>query len=401
VLSIAAGLFALTVCCSAASPAAGDGNSPPATPIYVVANQDLALPFQNQIAFYLASGTQLTQQSSVSDGGYGIQGGFFGAQRVNSVPNASATCFYVSNAASNDIASISLQTQQLIGNFSGSQKDSGSANGIGLAVNNNYLYAGYTSSKTIATFSTQSGCGLTFLGDTPAVGLHSGPPIGMAVNGKLLVVAYGDGSIQSFNVTGGIPVANPDLRNSNGYVSGGAFNSLPSAVDMTQDGRFAIFGDVAPTATVEVAFVGAGRLQGTTVYRLGTAVDAGSVRLSPDQSLIYMANSESGTVTAAFFNKSTGQVTPGCTSPTLQGFNGRPWLGSVVTRDTTGTGNVLYVAEFGRDRFEINHGPSSALGILTVTSNGVSCSLKESTNSPVIMSFPGTLSLGVFPPRPF
>jgi hypothetical protein len=128
-------------------------------------------------------------------------------------------------------------------------------------------------------------------------------------------------------------------------------------------------------------------------------VDAGTIRLSPDEKLLYMVNNESGTVTAAFFNAASGTLTPGCTSPTLQGFNGRPWFGSIATRDTQGTGTVLYVAEFGR--FTELYTPPSAIGILTITSDGSSCTIAESPNSPVLLTLPGALSLGAYPPRPF
>ena len=66
-------------------------------------------------------------------------------------------------------------------------------------------------------------------------------------------------------------------------------------------------------------------------------------------------------------------------------------IGALATRDTTGTGNVLYVAEFG-----------SSIGIVNVTSNGASCTLTEAAGSPVADdSSPGLLSIQVFPPRPF
>jgi 6-phosphogluconolactonase (cycloisomerase 2 family) len=275
-----------------------------------------------------------------------------------------------------------------------------------MAVNANYLYASFSTSNTIGTFALNSGCGLTFLGSIPAVGLQGGSVAGMAVNSQLLVVAYGDGSIQSFNVSGGMPVPNNDLQNSNGYggsavIAPNATGNLPSGVDITQDGRFAIFGDISAATTLEVASLQGGRLGKTKVYRVGESTDAGFVRLSPDQSLIYIANSEGGTVTAAFFDPATGVIRPGCTSPTLRGFNGRPWLGSVVTRDPSGNGGLVYVAEFGRDHLEINQGPASEIGILTISSNGSSCSLAETDTSPVMLGAPGALSIGVYPPRPF
>ncbi len=401
-------LLVLVAFCSAGGPATTGGAAQPPDSISVIVNQDLGFPISNAISVFLATGSQLSYQNDVSMGGFGIQGGFFGTSRMASVPSLSAPCLYVSDAGSNDIASISLPGQELVGNFFGSQTDDGSSNGIGLAVNTNFLYASYTSSNTIGTFALQNGCGLTFLGDVPAIGLQGGAVSGMAVNGTALVVAYGDGSIQSFNVAAGLPVSNGDLQNSTGYTGGFPLmannfsgGNMPSGVDITQDGRFAIFGDISAAATVEVSSLAAGKLAATVAYKVGNGVDAGAIRLSPDQSLLYLANSESGTVTAAFFNKTTGKITPGCTSPTLQGFNSRPWLGSVVTRDTSGTGSALYVAEFGRDSREINHGPASQIGIVTVTSNGTSCTLAESGSSPVQLSFPGALSIGVYPPRPF
>lgn len=393
-----AGLLMLATICAAAGPAPVN-TSTPTTPIVLFVNQDISFPIQNAVDFYTASGTKLTLQNDLSTGGYGIQGGFFGTSRVNTVPSLSAPCLYISDAASNDIASITLPGQQLSGNFFGSQSDNGSANGIAVVVNANYLYASFTSSNTIATFTLQTGCGLTFLGDVSAVGLQGGSVSGMAVNGTILVVAYGDGSIQSFNVASGIPVSNNDLQNSTGFTPSGG--NMPSGVDVTQDGKFAIFGDISFRAVVEVSNISSGKLTPTVVYAAGYGLDAGGVRLSPDESLLYIANSEGGTVSAAFFNKSTGAISNPCVSPTLKGFNGRPWLGSVATRDTTGTGSVLYVAEFGRDLFEINHGPSSAIGILNVTVNGKYCYLREASGSPLVMTFPGALSLGVYPPRPF
>ncbi len=402
--------IALAAFCNAADPAVQGSQSQQTSSISLVVNLDLAFPTPNTVSFFVASGTQLTSENDVYTGGYGIQGGFFGTSRVNSVPSLSAPCLYASDSATNDIASVSLASQQVVGNFSGSQTDDGSANGIGLAVNANYLYASYSASNTIGTFSLQSGCGLTFLGDIPAIGLQGGSVTGMAVNGSILVVAYGDGSIQSFNVASGIPVPNNDLQNSTGYAVANsccyfAGPSMPSGVDITQDGKFAIFGDISATSTVEVSSLSSGKLATTVTYPMtgvqGAAVDAGAIRLSPDESLLYIANSESGTVMGAFFNKTTGKLTHGCNSPTLLGFNFQPWLGSLATRDTTGTGTVLYVAEFGRDFIEVNHGPASQIGIISVTSNGTTCTLREATNSPLPLTFPGALSIGVYPPRPF
>ena len=404
----AAALLALNALCFAGSPPPPKDAAPVTNPPVVAINQDISFPTPNAVLFYQASGTQLSFQNYVDSGGFGVQGGFFATARVNSVPSLTAPCLYFSNAGSNDISSFTLPGQQQVGVFNASQGDDGSENGIGLAVNANYLYASYTSSNTIATFVLQTGCSLTFLGDVPAVGLQGGSVAGMAVNSKVLVVAYGDGSISSFNIASGLPVSNNDLQNATGYGSSvflgstGSTGNLPSGVDITKDGKFAIFGDISSSTMIEVSSLATGKLGKTTVYNgVGTGVSSGAIRLSPDQSLLYIANSEGGTVSAAFFNITTGKVTKGCTSATLRGFNARPWLGSVATRDTTGTGGVLYVTEYGRFHLETNNGPASAVGILSVSSNGVACTLTETSSSPEVLFFPGGLSLGVYPPRPF
>jgi 6-phosphogluconolactonase (cycloisomerase 2 family) len=311
------------------------------------------------------------------------------------LPSSSAQCLFVSDAGSSDIAAINIQTQTVLGTFQGSTNDNGTSNGIGMVMNQNYLYAGYTLSNTIATFSIGAGCQLSFLGDIAVTPLNGGWIAGMALNGNVLVVAYIDGSIQSFNTASGIPTSNNDEQNATGFASA----YFPDSVDITQDGHFAIFGDAAVPTTVEVSDLSSGKLAPTVMYILGTAntaigpgINSATARLSPDESLIYIGNSQNGYVTAAFFNRNTGKVTGGCNSPQLANFY-NPWayVGSLQTRDTTGTGNVLYVAEFG-----------SSIGIVNVTSTGTACTLTESAASPVTDDLsPGLLSIQVFPPRPF
>ena len=132
------------------------------------------------------------------------------------------------------------------------------------------------------------------LGDTTVAGLNGGWIGGMAIHGNLLVVAYGDGSIQSFNISGGTPISNDDEQNATGFA--GAY--FPESVDITQDGHYAIFGDAALYTTVEVSDISSGKLTPTTMYILGTTMNAvgpgnnsASVRLSPDESLLYIGNS--------------------------------------------------------------------------------------------------------------
>ncbi len=207
---------------------------------------------------------------------------------------------------------------------------------------------------------------------------HSGNIKGMAVHGNLLVVTYGDGSIESFNVSAGIPVSNGDLQNATGYNT----DRYPNGVDITQDGHYAIFGDQSTTSTVEVSDISSGKLTKTVLYNVGNAGNSNNVLLSPNETLIYISNT------------GTGKVTPGCTSGTLKGFDTN-WifLSSPVTELNTGTGSVLYVAEFG---------VFSGMALLDVTFSAGKCTLTERKTSPVIdPNSTSLLSIGVYPPRQF
>jgi 6-phosphogluconolactonase (cycloisomerase 2 family) len=371
----------------------------PSSPIYVVTNDDGTL--HSSISFYVAGGTQgaptLTFQNSVSTGtGLGIGGGFFGTPRLTMLPSSSGQCLYASDAGTGDIAAFNIQSQQLVGNYTASGTDSGTTNGIGIVMNQNYLYAGFTTSNTIATFSVGAGCQLSFLGDVGVTPLNGGYIAGMALSGNILVVTYIDGSIQSLNTANGMPTPNNDEQNSTGFASA----YFPDGVDITQDGHYAIFADASVPPVVEVSDISSGTLSPTIMYQVGAAtniivpgINSSTVRLSPDESLLYIGNSQTGYVTAAFFNKNNGKVTSGCISPLLNNFY-NPWsyVGAMQTRDTTNNGNVLYVAEFG-----------SSIGILNVQSTGqATCKITEAAGSPAADNLsPGLLNIQVIPPRPF
>jgi len=258
-------------------------------------------------------------------------------------------------------------------------------------MNAQYLYASFTDSNTIGTFHVLPGCKIKFIADLKVVGLQGGVIDGMTLHGNMLVVTYGDGSIESFDISGGVPVSNGDEQNSTGSHGG---NTYPSAVDITQDGHYAIFGDTSPLTVIEVSDISSGKLTPTVVYRLGSGINSSNILLSPDETLLYISNNQGDTITAAFFDKSTGKLSKGCTSNGLKGYV-KDWsyLGALALEETTGTGGVVYVAEFGA--------PSSIAEIV-VTSAAGKCTLTESSKSPVSdPNSPGLLSIGAFPPRPF
>ena len=382
-------MFVLAAIC-----AAGERPAPrsaqPSSPVYLATNEDNTR--HSYVGFFLAGGSlsdpQLTLQTELLTHGFGIAGGFFGTSRIVMLNSGANQCAFASEAGTGNIAGTSMSTFALTGMFSASNSDSGVSNGIGMAISASYLYAGFSDSNTIATFSVGAGCQLSFLGDVSTNPLNGGNLNGIAARGNILIVTFGDGSIQSFNISGGMPVSNNDAQMS----TGSTYNYQPVGIDITQDGRYAIFGDSSVSTTVEVSDISSGKLKKTTYYDLGTAVNSGNVRLSPDQSLLYIVNSQGGTVTAGFFNASTGKVTPGCTSPTLRGlFDTWSFLGGIDMELNTGTGGVLYVGEFF---------PSSSVGMIVVNSNGTTCTLTEAAASPVAANG-NVLSVATFPPRSF
>jgi 6-phosphogluconolactonase (cycloisomerase 2 family) len=364
------------------------------SPHYVVTNDDVAPFFISGVSFYTvgASGV-LTFKQEVQTGGSGIGGGYFATNRVAVLDSGSAQCVYASNANAGDIVGINVNTLQVGGSASGSITDTGTTNGIGLVMNAQYLYATFTDSSTIGTFQVQSGCSLTFVNDVSVIGLQGGIVTAIAIHGSTMVATYGDGSIESFNISSGTPVSNGDKQNTIGYLrSQGA--SYPNGIDITQDGHYAIFGDTTTSTSIEVSDISSGKLTTTVQYNLGSVANSTNVMLSPDETLLYISNTQGDRISAAFFDSSTGKVSRGCTSARLRNYvSNFSYLASMGTENTTGTGSVLYVAEFGG---------TSAIAMLNVTSSGGTCTLTEMSNSPVADPFStALLSIGTFPPRSF
>jgi 6-phosphogluconolactonase (cycloisomerase 2 family) len=377
----------MVLVCAAGGFAIGAG-----TPHYLIANDDTPPALATSVTFYtVGANGLLTMKQKVLLGRGGIAGGYFAANRVNVLDSGNAECFYASIAQGGEIEGIGVKTLKIGGHAVGSQQDTGSSNGVGLAMNAKYLYASFTDSSNIGTFQVQPGCKIKFIGDITVGGLQGGVIDGMAIHGNMMVVTYGDGSIESFNISAGVPVSNGDEQNSTGSRGG---NTYPSGVDITQDGHFAIFGDTSPFTVVEVSDISSGKLTPTVVYHLGNGINSSNILLSPDETMLYISNNQGCTVGAAFFDKTTGKLTKGCVSGFLKGFaTNWSYDASLALDKKTGTGGVIYVAEYGA--------PSS-IGMIKVTSAAGKCTLKELSNSPVSdPNSPGLLSIGVFPPRSF
>lgn len=358
---------------------------------FLITNDDTLPPgtgsiTPNSATFYLVGPNGgLARKATVQTAGSGIAGGYFAVRRVV----IAQSCAFVSDAGSGDITGISIPTQTVTGSFNGSSTDSGSGNGIGMATNGKFLYASFTASGSVATFEVQPGCLLNFVGDTPLSGLNGGTVTGMAISGTRMVTAYGDGSIESFDMSEGLPSSDGDLQNSTGY----ARDHIPNGVDITSDGHFAIFGDGSTITTVEVSDLSSGKLAPTVAYNLGTGWNSGTPHLSPDNTLLFVANNSSGQVTAVFFDKTTGVPGAGCKSASLKGFyKNFSYVGDIAFQSNTGAGGAIYVPEFGG-------GGASGIATVNITSSNGSCSLTEAAQSPIAdPNSPALFSIAVYRP---
>lgn len=355
---------------------------------YVITNDDPGVSF-----YTVGPGGALTLQEQVQIGGFGNVAGFFGANRIGVLDSGGEQCVYASASSVGSISGIAVSTFTVGDSATGSPTDGGTSNGIGLAMNSQYLYASFTDSNTIGTFSVLSGCGLAFVNDVSVSGLAGGAINGMAIHGNMLVATYTDGSIQSFDISAGTPVSNGDEQ-----YSTATLNSMdatyPNSIDITSDGHYAIFGDTSTSVVVEVSDISSGKLTLTVVYGGKGSISSSNVMLSPDESVLYVINTQGASVTAFFFNPATGVLSGGCRSGTISG-QSLDWsyLAGLGLASQTGNGGGVYVAEVGRP---------SAIALLSLSASGQSCSMQEVEGSPFAdPNSQGLLSIGTFPPRSF
>lgn len=183
----------------------GAGASAWAAPPYLIANDDQSFGTTGVSFFAVHPNGGLARAGQVATEGTGIGGGFFGANRIAVLNSANQACVFASEAGSGDVAGIDINTLTVGGSATGNEGDQGTGNGIGLAMNDQYLYAGFTDSNTIGTFQVLSGCGLMFVNSVPVGGVEAGFINGMAVRGNVLVATYTDGTIESFDISNGLP----------------------------------------------------------------------------------------------------------------------------------------------------------------------------------------------------
>jgi hypothetical protein len=352
-------------------------------------------------------------------------------QQVAISYSSTQNCLFVSDPLGNtafptgDFAAFTINpgngSLTLVGNFNDPSNTSGANKLLPLAIDRRlgfvYLFAAFTGEGKIAFYKINtSTCQAFWSTSTTAVGLSGSPVMSMAVSKAgphVLVVSYGDGSIQSFKIGGGTltPLL---IFNSTGFTNQ---SGRPMSVDITKNGKYAVFGDAQPgVAEVEVAKIlsPSGNLAPTIDYggpasasglNLAPGIDSQDVWLSPGIVLgnfyLYITNNGSGQVTTARINQTTGIVsnagtcTAGFTNPTT--LNPLSWTraAGLHTLKTTGAGVGLAVGE---------NGTPSSVALLAIQ-NASGCT-KETSASPFIdpnsnFTFTGLESVDVFPSRPY
>lgn len=398
---------------------------------YVFVNDNNNASGGNTATAYQVTGTTLSlvTGSPFPTLGTGL-GTYFAANQVVEISYGGSfkNCLFVSDPdilssfPGGDVASFVINgngTLTHVGNFTDPNASGQNKRGVGLAVDRRvgfpYLFASFTDESKIVYFKVDfRTCKLFFVSATPAAGASGGAAEGMMVSKQgphIVAVAYDDGSIQSFKVSGGLLVATQAAFNSTGFVNQGGH---PAGVDITKNGQFAVFGDNQFNTEVEVAAIlPSGQLQSPTVD-YGGAANASGVNLGPGSNsnnvwispavtsgynYLYISNNYSGQVTTAQLS-STGVVSAitTCvglfTNPTTLKNPSSFWTFSagIHTVLPTGTGQKIVVAEYGV--------PSSVALLKVQAATGCT---HEVAASPFADPFSnrGLFSVSVFPSRPF
>lgn len=233
-VAVAIATLALTVCSASFA----------ASSYYGITNNDLYSGNNTATVCKYSGGTlNCNFMTLTATGQYGIGGGYFAAPRNTIASNAA--CVFVSNAygdESTNYGSISTFSHAtgygLVGSYSDGFNLAGYYYGIGLALSpdNHYLYAAYSGTQNIATWTVNSDCSLTLgheyadpVGDYPS-------PLAVSSDGSILVVPEPNyGYIDVFGISGGTTLS---LLSSNYLYSLNSNCSstgcYPTGVDLTK-----------------------------------------------------------------------------------------------------------------------------------------------------------------------
>ena len=184
----------------------------------------------------------LKKLATVSTGGTGLGGGYFAAARNAVAQNFK--CFWVTDAASSDIASFQIPSLKKTGNFSNSALN-GDYLGVGIAQAGGYLISAWSGSANVAVLKINSDCTLTLVG-SPLSQPDNVADVTATANGKAFVISYPNaGGAQAYSVssTGTLTAIGPELVFGNAISSCSSEGCFPTAQDDTANGEFWVWGN--------------------------------------------------------------------------------------------------------------------------------------------------------------
>lgn len=356
---------------------------------YVVTNNDPSSAANSATIFKL-EGTSLDSVKVLQTGGNGGGGGDFALVRIVLAGSGANQCLFVGDAGTSDIAAFAGPTLMKVGNYTDPDGNSdGFGYSMGLAVRGKALFAAYGVSANIGVFEIQAGCKLKLLGTYNNAPEQSVAGMRVTPDGKTLVAGYGYGA----NLVDSFSISSTGVLTENGPYA--ALNG-PAGVDITSDGKYAVFGDATGgTTQIEVYPINSNGTLGTETSfggdgSLGAGQDSSNPWLSPNGKFLYVSNNLSKQVTSLGFSESPlGISYVGIT--TLNDGPSIISIGGLTTASSSGNGGGIYVAEFSS--------PNGLVGLLQINSDG---STTEEAGSPYNNGTSSALlSLAAYPPRPF
>ncbi len=290
--------------------------------------------------------------SPYSTTGLGIGGGFFGIPRDAIQVGANGKCLFVGDAGTGDIAAFSYVAPnlKLVSTYLSTGGYSGALYGIGLTISGNTLYANYTNSSVIDTWTIGSGCTLKDNNVTATnIGGNGGVADGMVATSKCLIATYADGTLGTYTAS---PFAFVSYYTANGF---NQYSSVPVAIHLVGSNLFA--DDIGSTTALYDSWplnssnctLGTDTLSGPLSGSI-FASDAFSV--SPNGKLIYTVGTFSGTVQTDSVSGNTVANT-NCADYSLTGYGTTflyPGLSGVAVGTTTGTGLAVAEGNFGANQ---------------------------------------------------
>jgi len=219
--------------------------------IYVVTNDDN--PSGNTATvFSLDTGTGvLTQVKVLSTGGTGLGAGFFAA--TSQAIQQSATCIFLADTGSNDIAAFSkAKGFAKIGNFSNSHLNfsaTGQGGSLALTPNGKFLYGTYSGSRNVGAWTVNADCSLTYLNAyVPHVGKDTFSPVKVDPQGTVLVVPAPDlQAAEAFKINTNGSLADADFVSWAKNSTCQQIGCYPTGLDITADSATVIFGNATFT----------------------------------------------------------------------------------------------------------------------------------------------------------